>query len=58
MTGLAKKQYRPDAKRRKVYNELYRLYLQVHDAFGGVNRSADLSRVMKDLLALKHAQRN
>ncbi|HEY9154458.1 MAG TPA: ribulokinase [Opitutaceae bacterium] len=58
MTGLAKKQYRPDAKRRKVYDELYRLYLQVHDAFGGVNRSADLSRVMKDLLALKHAQRN
>jgi len=57
MTGLAKKQYRPDAKRRKVYDELYRLYRQVHDAFGGVTRTADLSRVMKDLLALKHSQR-
>ncbi len=57
MTSLAKKQYRPDAKRRQVYDELYRLYRQLHDAFGGVNRSADLSRVMKDLLALKHSQR-
>jgi L-ribulokinase len=28
----------------------------VHDAFGGLNQSADLSRVMKDLLALKEAQ--
>ena len=29
----------------------------VHDAFGGREKSADLSPVMKDLLALKHAAR-
>ncbi len=55
MTRLEKKQYRPEPKRQAVYNELYRLYRQVHDAFGGLNKSADLSRVMKDLLALKQA---
>jgi L-ribulokinase len=57
MTSVAPKSYRPDAKARKVYEQLYRLYRQVHDAFGGLDRSADLSRVMKDLLALKQAQR-
>ena len=40
-----------------VYNQLYALYRQVHDAFGGLKKDADLSRVMKDLLAIKHAQR-
>jgi L-ribulokinase len=56
MTKLEKKQYKPNPARQKAYNELYRLYRQVHDAFGGLNKSADLSRVMKDLLALKEAQ--
>ena len=56
MTSLEKKQYKPDPARQKSYNELYRLYRQVHDAFGGLNKSADLSRVMKDLLALKETQ--
>ena len=56
MTKLEKKQYKPDPKRQQAYNELFRLYRQVHDAFGGLNKSADLSRVMKDLLALKETQ--
>ena len=56
MTSLEKKQYKPDPARQKAYDELYRLYRQVHDAFGGLNKSADLSRVMKDLLALKETQ--
>lgn len=57
MTSVAPKSYRPNPKARKTYDRLYALYRQVHDAFGGRNKSADLSRVMKDLLALKHAQR-
>jgi L-ribulokinase len=56
MTSLEKKQYKPNPARQKAYNELYRLYRQLHDAFGGLNKSSDLSRVMKDLLALKEAQ--
>ncbi|MCC5843887.1 MAG: ribulokinase [Verrucomicrobia bacterium] len=53
MTSLGDTVYRPDPERHQTYNQLYKLYLQVHDAFGGVNPSADLSRVMKDLLDLK-----
>ncbi len=53
MTSLKPISYEPDAARREIYNELYRLYRQVHDAFGGVNRAADLSQVMKDLIELK-----
>ncbi|HEX2855147.1 MAG TPA: ribulokinase [Opitutaceae bacterium] len=55
MTSVQAKSYKPNAASQKVYNELYRLYRQVHDSFGGLNKSADLSRVMKDLLALKAA---
>ena len=53
MTSLKKVSYKPKAEAQKTYNQLYALYRQVHDSFGGLNKSADLSRVMKDLLALK-----
>jgi L-ribulokinase len=53
MTKLHPVSYVPDPARRETYNELYRLYRQLHDAFGGVNKSADLSHVMKDLIQLK-----
>ncbi len=53
MTSLKKISYRPRPAAQRTYDQLYALYRQVHDAFGGLNRSADLSRVMKDLLALK-----
>jgi ribulose kinase len=42
----------PNPENQKTYNELYRLYRAMHDAFGGVNTSPDLSRVMKDLIAI------
>jgi L-ribulokinase len=57
MTSIKRKQYRPDPAARKVYDQLYVLYRQLHDSFGGLNKSADLSRVMKDLLAVKEAQK-
>ncbi len=57
MTSVQPKSYRPIAAHQKVYDDVYRLYRQVHDAFGGLEKAADLSRVMKDLLALKHATR-
>jgi L-ribulokinase len=55
MSSLKKVAYRPKPAARKTYDQLYALYRQVHDAFGGVTKSADLGRVMKDLLALKEA---
>ncbi|HND60838.1 MAG TPA: ribulokinase [Opitutaceae bacterium] len=57
MTSLKKIAYRPKAANQRVYNELYAIYRQLHDALGGLNRSADLSAVMKRLLAIKEAAR-
>jgi L-ribulokinase len=56
MTSLKKTRYRPAPAAQKVYHQLYTLYRQLHDALGGLNRSADLSRVMKDVLTIKDAQ--
>ena len=53
MTGLRDAGYAPDPARAKAYDGLYALYRQLHDAFGGVNRQADLSALMKDLIAIK-----
>jgi L-ribulokinase len=53
MTSLKPVGYEPDPARHEIYTQLYRLYRRVHDAFGGIDRQADLSRVMKDLIELK-----
>jgi L-ribulokinase len=57
MTSLKKVAYKPRAAARKVYDQLYALYRKLYDSFGGVQRSADLSGLMKELLAIKEAQR-
>jgi L-ribulokinase len=53
MTKLNPVSYQPDPDRHKIYSDLYQLYRQLHDAFGGLSRAADLSRVMKDLIQIK-----
>ena len=45
--------YSPIAKNQAVYNELYALYRLLHDAFGGVTKTADLSRVIKEIIRIK-----
>lgn len=55
MTSIQAVQYRPNPAARRAYDKLYRLYRAVHDAFGGLDRSANLSRVMKDLLTIKQS---
>jgi L-ribulokinase len=55
MTSLKKVAYKPKAAARKTYDQLYGLYRQLHDALGGINKSADLSGVMKDLLTIKES---
>jgi L-ribulokinase len=56
MTSLKPVEYKPDPARHAVYDRLYPLYRTLHDAFGGVNRSADLSQVMKHLIRIKGEQ--
>jgi len=57
MTSVKKVVYRPRAEPRRVYDRLYRLYRQLHDAFGGVESHAALGPVMKELLAIKEKSR-
>jgi len=53
MVKIKPKAYTPKAPAQKSYTALYAIYKKLHDAFGGVNKSSDLSGVMKDLLALR-----
>ena len=56
MTSLNPVEYYPVSENVTIYNRLYRLYRQLHDAFGGVNQAADLSELMKELIRLREEQ--
>ena len=54
MTSLKEKRFMPNAEAHRVYDELYALYRQLHDAFGGVSgAAADFGPLMKRLLAIR-----
>jgi L-ribulokinase len=53
MTSLRRVSYKPDPRRRRLYNRIYRQYCTLHDGFGGVRRKTDLSSVMKELLDIR-----
>ena len=53
MTTLKEKQFIPDLRAQRVYDELYRLYRELHDTFGGIGGGAELDTLMKRLLAIK-----
>ncbi|MGD2294842.1 MAG: ribulokinase [Candidatus Aminicenantes bacterium] len=56
MTGI-REVYEPAADHFAVYQEMYTLYRQLHDAFGTASWSGELYNVMKDLIALRERQR-
>lgn len=56
MTGI-EKVYRPDPNNHQTYSLLYKLYCQLHDAFGTKEWSGSLYGVMKSLLDVKDAVR-
>ena len=54
MTSLAARRFAPDAAAVTVYGELYGLYRELHDVFGGVpGARADLPSLMKRLLSIR-----
>lgn len=53
MCGIKDVTYKPDSKNHKVYQRLYLLYKQLHDAFGVQGSSGTLANVMKELLSIK-----
>ena len=57
MTSLKPTRYEPRQENRPIYDRLYALYRELHDSFGGLNKSEDLSKAMKSLMDIKEAQR-
>ena len=56
MTSLKDVSYAPIPENQVVYDRIYALYRQLYDAFGGVDRHADLAGVMKDLIRIRSGQ--
>jgi L-ribulokinase len=56
MCGIKEVSYKPDSGNHRIYKELYKLYGQMHDAFGRKEWSGSLFRVMKDLLSIREKQ--
>jgi len=46
--------YKPDKKNRGVYDRIYRLYKEVHDAFGVRTANKNLYHIMKELLKIQN----
>ena len=57
MCHVKENTYKPVPENHKVYRDLFRLYMQLHDAFGVKGAAGDLSLLMKDLLAIKERVR-
>jgi len=53
MCGIKSKTYKPIPENHKVYQQLYKLYKQLHDAFGRQSWSGSIANVMKQLLEIK-----
>jgi len=56
MCGIKKITFKHDLENHNVYQDLYRLYSQLHDAFGRKDWSGQLYNVMKDLLKIQEKQ--
>ena len=53
MCGIKDATYKPVSENHRVYQQLYALYKQLHDAFGLQEWSGGLANVMKELLDIK-----
>jgi len=53
MCGIKDVTYQPAPENHRVYQQLYALYKQLHDAFGLPDCSGKLANVMKELLDIK-----
>jgi len=57
MTGLKPKVFKPNPKAHEIYQQLYALYKQLHDAFGTTEGDGKLFEVMKTLLKIRATAR-
>jgi L-ribulokinase len=57
MSSLKEKRFTPNPAAVRVYDELYGIYRELHDSFGGVpDAKADLASLMKRLLAIRERE--
>ncbi len=56
MTGVKEQVFMPNQEAVEVYGRLYKLYMELHDAFGAVSNPS-LGHVMKDLISIREAAR-
>ena len=56
MCGLKEIRYEPQREAIEIYNQLYKLYLELHDSFGG-DKHGNLKHIMKKLLNIKNKVR-
>ena len=57
MTGLKKRVFKPAPAAHKVYREIYKLYRQLHDAFGTAGWAGNCRNVMKEMLDIRSMAR-
>ena len=57
MTRLKDVSFKPNPAAQATYDELFKLYKELHDAFGGVSEG-DMGGVMKKLLSIKERARS
>jgi L-ribulokinase len=53
MTAVQDRIFQPDPAAVATYERLYKLYRQLHDAFGIAGQKTDLSNLMKELLTIR-----
>jgi len=53
MCGIKDVTYKPVQEHHNVYQQVYALYKQLHDAFGLPEKAGNLANVMKELLNIK-----
>jgi len=58
MTGVKDVVYQPIPENVAVYQELYKVYRSLHDAFGTASFTGPLHQIMKDLIAIREQVRN
>ena len=56
MCGVKPRTFKPRPEYHQVYQELYRLYRELHDSFGTRSWQGNLYHVMKDLLQIRDRQ--
>ena len=57
MTGKIKAVYKPIPENQRIYDRLFKLYMQLHDLFGTSDYAENQFKLMKELLSIREEVR-